>query len=494
MLTSDHHGFYKSTLSPQIKVGLYVAIKMSIANLPLELLHLIGNELSQKDTCNLMSTSQQMHSVFQQELYTNVTLGIKGANTVQIFLYTVARNPELAKYVQSLGLAAWETHNHWETTRVPAKTIRRPEFDSHLIRKLVDAAAYYPEDEKAKWLQDLEKFYDDAWLALLIPQLTRLRKIGFEWPFGSSHVSMMLYQAAMNGGSRWPNLQVVNMSWYDTENALLSYQMHPFFKFPSVRKVSGWKIAEKLKEEEDFEPDPDELPDLTDILQDVILPPRCSNVTHIDLSETNAAEGMREWIQACKTLKSFRIIHGGVCISEECLQPRKLYNSLTLHKSTLEALWVGHDEHGSDGDNDSQWMGPFVDFSALKFIRLSLSNLVGLDEQGSLKRKISDVAPSSLETLFLELAWEGFCDVVDDLAWIATSKKFFKFSTLHIQTYYESSDPEENLKVEWLRRRCRESGVTCHMHHEINRGHRESIRLLDSLWPHCEAEDLNYSI
>lgn len=465
---------------------------MSLTNLPLELLHMIGSELNQKDTRNLISTSQHMRNTFLQRLYTNVTLGIKGANTVQMFFNTVARKPELANSVQSLALAAWETHVDWETRRDTGKTIRRPHFDADLIRRLVDEATDYPEDKKSKWLQDLEEFYDDAWLALLIPQLTSLRKIGLEWPFESSHVSMMLYKASMNGGACLPHLREVNMSWYDTENAVLSYQMHPFFKFPSVRKVSGWKVAERA-EEEDFEPSPTEIPDPTQILQDVNLPPRCSNVTDIDLSETNAAEGMREWIQACKTLKSFRIIHGGPCISYEDLQPRKLYNSLTLHKSTLEALWVGHDEHGSDGDNDDQWMGSFVDFSALKFLHLSLYNLVGYDEQGSLAHKISDVIPSSLETLFLHLGWKGFCDVLDDLAWIATSRKFSKLCTVHIETYYESSSPEEIFKVEWLQRRCREGGVTCHMHYEKSRGYMESIRLQNSLWPQCEAEYLNYS-
>lgn len=469
---------------------------MSIIDLPPELLQLIGSDLNQKDTRNLISTSHRMHSVFQRKLYTNVTLGIKKANTAQSFLYTVTRNPELAGCVQSLALAAWETNQDWDTNRDPEKTIERPNFDGDLIRKLVDEATDYSEEEKSVWLQDLEEFYDDAWLALLIPRLTGLRKIGFEWPFGSSHVSKMLYKAAINGGACFPHLEEVNMCWYDTENAVASYQMHPFFKFPSVRKVSGWKVAENAKEEEeeDFEPDPTEIPDPAEILKDVSLPPRCSNVTDIDLSETNAGEGMREWIRACKTLKSFRIIHGGACISYDDLQPRKLYNSLSLHKSTLEAIWVEHDEYLSDGDIDNEWMGSFIDFSALKFLRLSLYNLIGLKEQGSPTRKISDVIPSSLETLFLDIGWKGFCDVLDDLAEIATSRKFSKIATFHIETCSKLGSSEEDAKVEWLQQRCREAGVACHIHDTRSREYMEGIRLRNSLWPQCEAEDLNYSL
>ncbi|KAJ5627931.1 hypothetical protein N7490_010159 [Penicillium lividum] len=466
---------------------------MSIIDCPPELLHLIGSDLHQKDTRNLISTSHRMHSVFQRKLYTNVTLGKKNANSAQSFLYTVARNPELAGYVQSLALAAWETYQDWEINREPEKTIGRPNFDGDLIRKLVDEATDYSEEEKSKWLQDLEEFYDDAWLALLIPRLTGLLKIGFEWPFGSSHVSIMLNKVAKNGGACFPRLEEVNMCWYDTESAVASYQMHPFFKFPSVRKVSGWKVAENAKEEEDFEPDPSEIPDPTEILKDVSLPPRSSNVTDIDLSATNAAEGMREWIRACKTLKSFRIIHGGVIISDDDFQPRKLYNSLSLHKSTLEAIWVEHDEWASDGDNDNEWMGSFVEFSALEFLRLKLYNLVGLKEQGSPTRKISDVIPSSLETLFLDISWKDFCDILDDLAEIATSRRFSKIARFHIETCNDWSSPEENVKVEWLQQRCREVGVACHVHDTRSREYMEGIRLQNSLWPQCEAEYLDYS-
>ncbi|KAJ5752938.1 hypothetical protein N7520_009855 [Penicillium odoratum] len=389
---------------------------MSIIDCPPELLHMIGSDLHQKDTRNLISTSHRMHSV-------------------QTFLYTVARNPELAGYVQSLALAGWETYQDWETNREPEKTIGRPNFDGDLIRQLVDEATEYPEEEKSKWLQDLEGFFDDAWLALLIPRLTGLRKIGLKWPFRSPHVSLMLKDAAINGGACFPHVEEVNICWYDTENAIASYRVHPFF-FPSVRKI----------------------------LKDVSLPPRCSNVTDIDLSETNAAEGMREWIRACKTLKSFRIMHHAPYAG---FQPHKLYNSLSLHKSNLEAIWVGHDEYGLDGDNDDDWMGSFVDFSALKILRLRLINLVGLNEQGSLARKISDVIPLSLETLFLDMYWQDFRDFLDDLAEIAISRRFSKIATVHIETYSKCILPQLNPKVEWLQQRFREVGVACHVHTRI---------------------------
>ncbi|CAI7603462.1 unnamed protein product [Penicillium pancosmium] len=457
---------------------------MPIIDLPLELLHLIGSNLDQKDTRNLISTSHRMHSVFQQKLYTNVTIRQRNVNAAQSFLYTVARNPELAGYVQSLTLADWETydwdiHRDWNIPRDPQKTTKRPNFDGDLIRKLVDEAADYPKEDKSKWLQDLEEYYDDAWLALLIPRLTGLRKISFEWPYGSYHVDKMLEKAARNG-----------------ENAVHSYQMHPFFKFPSVRKVSGWKVAEDAKEEEEEE---EELEDFdrhpTEVLKGYSLLPQCSNVTDIDLSQSNAGEGMQQWIQACKALKSFRIIHGGPVFSYDDAQPRKLYNSLSLHKSTLEAIWFEYDDQGGDGENDDEWMGSFVDFYNLKFLRLSLPNLVGLNEQGSSARKICDVIPSSLETLFLDIAWGAFFDVWDDLAEIATSRKFSKIATFYIEGH-NISEPEDVAKVEWLQQRCREVGVACHVKDLVRvRGHiayLEDTRLRNSLWPRCEAEDLGY--
>jgi hypothetical protein len=138
-------------------------------------------------------------------------------------------------------------------------------------------------------------------------------------------------------------------------------------------------------------------------------------------------------------------------------------------------------------------MGSFVDFYALKFLRLSLYNLVGFKEQGSPTRKISDVIPSSLGTLFLDIGWKAFCDVLDDLAEIATSSKFPKIATFHIETCNVLSSPEEGIKVEWLQQRCREVGVACHVHDTKSREYMEGIRLRKSLWPQCEAEDLDYS-
>jgi hypothetical protein len=252
---------------------------MSLIELPLELLHLVGSDLNQKDISRLISTSRRMHSVFQRKLYTNVTLGGQKPNAVPIFLYTVTRNPKLAGYVRSLALAAWDTlYRPEDITRTEERiALYALDFDGDLIRKLVGEATNYTEEEKLKWLHDLETFVDDAWVALLIPRLTGLRKIGFEFPFGSSHVDRMLKKALEDGGACFPHLEEVNMCWYDTENAVESYKMHPFLRFPSVRKVSGWKVSESDKEDEDedsvpMEDENDELNPI-ELLKTVKLPP-----------------------------------------------------------------------------------------------------------------------------------------------------------------------------------------------------------------------------
>lgn len=469
---------------------------MSIIDLPLELLHQIGNNLSPKNTRNLISTSRRMHSVFQRKLYTDVVLGDTSGNDNYTFLYAVVRNPELAGYVQTLALSCWETSFDSESSALRNDT-DKVEFDGDLIRTLVDEATDYPEKEKSKWFRDLENFDSDAWLALIVPRLTNLRKLGFEWPYGSTHVSKMLKKVAMNEGACLPHLEEVNMCWYDTENAVGSCQMHPFFKFPSVRKIGGWKMVERDNEgEEDDDDDDDDEgePDPYEILQGFSLPPRCSNVTDIDLSQCNSFRGMRQWIQACKALKTFRIIHGGVLISYDDSQPQKLYSSLSLHKSTLEAIWVEHDEQRGDGNNDNDWMGSFVDFSALKFLRIFFPNLVGLNDQCLPERNISDVIPSSLETLYLDIDRDSFLGVLDDLAEMATSKKFSKLTTLHVDTFDVFKTPEGITKIEWLQEKCQEVGVALHVHDpkEMRKTFEEQIRFQNSLWPKCAAEELNY--
>ncbi|OGE55000.1 hypothetical protein PENARI_c005G01834 [Penicillium arizonense] len=347
-------------------------------DLPPEILHLVACDLRGEDLYHLVSSSRRLHIVFQQCLYTNVSIcgwepydGID--QSAQIFLYAVTRTPRLASYVRSLKVECWVREIADADVWKGERAYRNIEFDGNLVRKLVSERTGYSEEERSKWLKELEQDNRDAWLALLIPQLKQLRRIRLTWPPYSSHYVLdMLQKAALEEESLFPYLEEAYGVWGNSENAFPSYQMQPFFKFPSMREVCCSMMTEY------------DNGDYSEFAKRDTLSPQCSNITDIDLQECNSVVGMREWVHACKALKSFRFIHGSRIVSNDDFQPRKIYESLSFHMSTLEFIWVEAHDGTIHLDTDDEWMGNFADFTVLKLICTSLPNLLGLDEHNLL--------------------------------------------------------------------------------------------------------------
>lgn len=422
-------------------------------DLPLEILQLITQHLNSKDLSNLVCSSRRLCTVLQQSLYAEVIFcGHHGeSREVKLFLYAVTRNPTLATYVRFLGLGEWDTYG-------VSGGHDGVEFDSELVGKLVYERTEYSDEEKSQWLIDLERDICDAWVALLILQLKELRKINIIWPLGANYVLGMLRKVSLNKEPLFCHLEEIYAAWWDSEGGAPTYYMHSFFKFPSVRKVGGYMLTEPTKCEDEDE-DEDEPQSELDFL-----PPRCSNITHIDLAQTNAGEGMLDWIQACKALKSFRIIHAGGYVSYVDFCPRKLYESLVLQKLTLESVWLETDDI-AHVDTAYDWMGTFVDFIALKTICATFPNLVGLNEGNIPVRKLHDVLPRSLETLYLLQLEEdeSFPQAMEQLVELAISKGFSRLAAIHFDFY--KIDKSENIaKLEWVKQKCEEAGVLLFSH------------------------------
>ncbi|KAJ5950272.1 uncharacterized protein N7479_008685 [Penicillium vulpinum] len=455
-------------------------------HMPPEILHLIARDLDSKDFYHLVSLSHRLYTVFQPSLYTDVTLcRWEGKHqTIQPFLYAVTRTPRLASYVRSLKVKWWDPE-----APDNEKYDQKVGFDSNIVHTLVAERMRHSETERSKWLKDLERHNSDAWLALLIPQLKELRKLSLVWPHGQKYVLGMFQKAAMEEESVFPHLEEVYGAWHDSENSFPSHYMHPFFKFPSMRKVGCYMLAENgdydSDEGDEFEPELDSQFPTWDTL-----PPQCSNITDIDLQESNAGNGMREWVRACKALKSFRVVHGAGVVSGDDFQPRKIYESLSLHKSTLESMWV----EANDGvymDTDDEWMGSFVDFTTLKLVCASFANLVGLDEHNLPVRRLRDVLPPSLEKLYLPVDEdERFNGALDQLAELAASESFPELAVIYLE-YYELKKPENVAKLEWLEQRCQEASVLCLPRNSKGwvQGEKQSMEII---WPCNEASLLRW--
>lgn len=194
--------------------------------------------------------------------------------------------------------------------------------------------------------------------------------------------------------------------------------------------------------------------------------PRSSNVTELDLVFSSVP--MNEWILACKALKSFRI-HG--VYAYECdLLARDFNKSLSVHKSTLEYLWVETDFDLGDLGDSSDWMGTFIEFTALKFICSQFPMLVGFDESGRPRRKLRDVLPCSLETLFLSLDVplkddDSFMEAIVQLVELTKAEGFPNLKVIYFEYGRADSElPDEMAKLEWLKKKCEEADKSLFIH------------------------------
>ncbi|KAJ6166560.1 hypothetical protein N7470_002007 [Penicillium chermesinum] len=360
---------------------------MLLNNLPLEILELIVLHVSVRDLCHVIATSHRLCDLLQPRLFTNVKLSdIYGCKEgpalsyrVSKFLYAVVRNPRLAHHVRTLEVSGWNVNGFDIEYREEEKKAR---FDRGLAEKLVEEPHGYTEGERAQWLEDLEEFQTEAWVALLLPKLEKIWKLSLDWPQDSTHILNMFRKAGDRSEPVFPHLEEVYTTWWREDGGSIpAYFLNPFFKFPSMRKLGCSRLRDQKREEWGPELGNDEPPLEKDVLQ-----PYCSNITAIDIAQACCFDGLREWIQACKTLKSFRTVGDGQLSHSEYYagkhhgQGGKLYESLLLHKSTLEAIWI---DRSSFGDGNDGWMGSFAEFTALKALAITLPGLVGVAYGGN---------------------------------------------------------------------------------------------------------------
>ncbi|KAJ5950294.1 uncharacterized protein N7479_008707 [Penicillium vulpinum] len=412
---------------------------MTLLDLPEETLCLIAEELdNQYDRYSLVQSCHRLYTVLLPTLYSRVILGDVSDHTigqVSQFFNTIARRPELASAVRSLRVESWDTEDDIENINCEF------EYDPQLIDGLVAGTCWskQPNDQ-------LRRGNTDAWLALLIPQLKGLRQISICYPYGSEYVEKMFEKAAKDDPAAFTRLADAFAEWYDTENSIHASCMEPFFKFPSVRRIGGSSILDSDRQEG--------APRITPF----------SGVTDIDLDMTNTECGFGVWMESCKALKTFRLNIGGGMISDgPDLVTGPLRESISLHKSSLEAFWLCGESYQYLEDDDG-WLGSFADFNVMKYLHISISMLAKLDDDLEPTRNLVELLPPSLETLFLchcpheLLEW-----AVDQIELLLNSNSLPRLTSLGLEgwgpTEVEESSLETMRKLEALNRRCAEAGL-----------------------------------
>lgn len=407
-------------------------------NIPNEIFCLIAEALdSQRDRFHLTVSCRRLYRLLLPILYSHVALG--GIRNISSLLHTVVRNYELAVAVRLLELHGCDVRDNHCLGDV------KFEYDAKLMHKLV--LKVRSSEERANWIKDLESGIDDAWLALLLPRLKGLRRINIVWPGDSVYVAEMFAKAASEDVPVFPHLEEAYAAWYDTEGGADTALMLPFFNLPAMRKIGGYSLVDDYNS--------DDKQTMT----------RFSTITEIDLLNSNSYYGLRNWIGSCQALRRFRISCGGALVSDGEFDARAIHQSLQLHKTTLESVWICLN---NEENVDNSEVGSFAEFAALKtlHVNVSLLGLVAFDESmGS--RQLTYLLPPSLENLFLcdcsSLYISETCKQLEDLINLGVVPNLMRLGLQSGCIHYSLRRQQE---FEPLKHRCKEAGIDFNVHGE----------------------------
>ncbi|KAL2828189.1 hypothetical protein BDW59DRAFT_143327 [Aspergillus cavernicola] len=375
--------------------------------LPVELLLRIARYLHHPHCLSLVLTCRRIYHAALPAMYSEVygRRSFTTAKSLSCFLHTIARKPHLAKSVKILGIDSWDT---CDDRAASLDSSNKPCYDEELIGNLVREASGPEEEEEvemSQWEMSLRNGNPDAWMALLMPLLINLRELHIEYTYSPDYFNKMLIRAAKKEKDKvtsqklvkaakkekelvvpFQKLEEVYVTWADTELGVSSCDLLPYFYFPSMRKLHGESVVERLAIPNHELLDGDEASEGFSSIEEI----------HLDCS--NSSDGMEDWLRCCKALKSFSIEHGGAMVSEESWNSPPFAESLTRHKSTLEFLWLDISDH-NDIDEE-QWIGSLADYTALRDLHIRYPDLVGMNEEDwEPLHEISDLVPPSLRTL-----------------------------------------------------------------------------------------------
>ena len=419
-----------------------------ISRLPPELLILIAEHLKfQEDRYHLAVTCHKVYVSVLPVVYSKVSLGMRHKYSVvqaSCFLYAVLRHPELANAVRSLSLGEWETRLGHEG---PPFEIRKDtwQYDAGLIRPLLMESPM-PEELKADWNRDLEKGITDAWLALILPQLTRLRKISIEWPASvNANIDHLMEEtwffkiverASVEETPILPHLEEAHAWCDDSVRGFSSDLMLPFFNFPSMRLISAHAVEESSWGNFPI--------------------PFTSGVTAMYLNCYKGTEqGLLSWIGACKALEIFGHHFSGYWGTGFEYDRGAIIESLLGQKASLESITLSEVcNFPLEGPANSR-LGSLHGFTVLKHLHVGLQHLVEVDENNQPICALKEMLPSSLESLYLyDCGDELFDWAIQQLESLVASKYMPNLAKLKLES------KEVQKKLEGLAHQCKTAGIS----------------------------------
>ncbi|KAL4983637.1 hypothetical protein BDW68DRAFT_168461 [Aspergillus falconensis] len=368
-----------------------------------DILLLIGDYLEDhNDRYSAIFVNRRFNDLFSRTLYRSTSL--KNRSHVQSFLKAITLRQSLASVVRSLDCAGWESSSPQP---------RLSEEDIALFSLSAKTNSYSLE-EHSQWEKDLYDGIDEAWIALLLSSVHNIRQLKLAYPHGlesRGYLDRLFIRATTHQKpfDRHPNfhrLHEVSLRQRtrdDEDKGTMSpSQIMPFLRMPCLTTLAVDSLIEHGPEPADEQTDEEG--------QEAHEPSgsQSQSLSEITLTSSNAFKGLESILSSCASLKSFKYQHTDALLLAEGFRPSAFNTSLSRHKSTLETIWL--DNLGTHlpftisglNENHEEWFGSFVDFTALKNLRIRLPNLLDIQYSFEPQTPLVDVLPGTIESLYIE--------------------------------------------------------------------------------------------
>lgn len=413
-----------------------------------DILLLAGDYLeSHNDRYNAIFVNRRFNGLFPRALYRSAAL--KSRSQVQSFLKAILLRPDLAGVVRSLDFSDWQLQQGHDLT------LTEPELSLFIAWA---AAIAHSEAESSQWEADLRSGVDEAWLALLLSSVHNVRQLKLVYPSlpteprGHPYLDRVFERATarqkpFDACAGFHRLREVSLRQVtgpdDDQGTFYPSQIMPFLQMPLLQRLSVDSLIEYRPEKAGAEASEQKPESESSNVQ--------SSVSEITLTASNGARGMDELIASCPSLKSFKYQHSDARLLADGFQPSAFNQSLVRSQNTIETIWLDNlGEHlpfTINGLNEShdEWFGSFADFAVLKDLRIRLPNLLDVQYQMEPSLPLTEVLPSSIESLYIEGCKENSLSMlIRQVSAVLEARKtrFKGLQCLHIEGVFHDDDED----------------------------------------------------
>ena len=191
-----------------------------------------------------------------------------------------------------------------------------------------------------------------------------------------------------------------------------------------------------------------------------------SSITELELLGSSSKHGMKELIESCKSLKSFKHTHwnSGAGHFNEFYNPTLIRTSLLWAKETLEELWLDYETFDDfEHRNEGQWIGSLQSFARLRKLHIPVHNLFQCDSFVP-SQSLADILPWSIETLSItECVDRMVYSVIEQLDNLVSSRGTCAPSIREIEIFARFTNgvniEEREILLKSLKNRCQKGRI-----------------------------------